>query len=151
MRCPFCDQSNDRVVDSREIRDGRATRRRRVCLDCDRRFTTYEQIEDIHYMVVKKNGQRERFLRSKVARGIMRACEKRPVSPQQMDDLVNAVEKRVLDSPAREISSIEIGEFLMQGLRQLDKVAYVRFASVYLDFKDVREFMDEINQLVKTN
>jgi len=151
MRCPFCDQSNDRVVDSREIRDGRATRRRRVCLDCDRRFTTYEQIEDIHYMVVKKNGQRERFLRSKVARGIMRAFEKRPVSPQQMDDLVDAVEKRVLDSPAREISSIEIGEFLMQGLRQLDKVAYVRFASVYLDFKDVREFMDEINQLVKTN
>ena len=151
MRCPFCDQSNDRVVDSREIRDGRATRRRRVCLDCDRRFTTYEQIEDIHYMVVKKNGQRERFLRSKVARGIMRACEKRPVSPQQMDDLVDAVEKRVLDSPAREISSIEIGEFLMQGLRQLDKVAYVRFASVYLDFKDVREFMDEINQLVKNN
>lgn len=151
MRCPFCDQSNDRVVDSREIRDGRATRRRRVCLDCDRRFTTYEQIEDIQYMVVKKNGQRERFLRSKVARGVMRACEKRPVSPQQLDDLVDAVEKRVLDSPAREISSIEIGEFLMSGLRQLDKVAYVRFASVYLDFKDVREFMDEINQLVKAN
>jgi len=122
-----------------------------VCLDCDRRFTTYEQIEDIHYMVVKKNGQRERFLRSKAARGIMRACEKRPVSPQQLDDLVDAVEKRVLDSPAREISSIEIGEFLMSGLRQLDKVAYVRFASVYLDFKDVREFMDEINQLVKAN
>jgi transcriptional repressor NrdR len=102
-------------------------------------------------MVVKKNGQRERFLRSKVARGVMRACEKRPVSPQQLDDLVDAVEKRVLDSPAREISSIEIGEFLMSGLRQLDKVAYVRFASVYLDFKDVREFMDEINQLVKAN
>ena len=151
MRCPFCDQSNDRVVDSREIRDGRATRRRRVCLGCDRRFTTYEQIEDIHYMVVKKNGQRERFLRSKVSRGVMRACEKRPVSPQQLDDLVDAVEKRVMDSPAREISSIEIGELLMSRLRQLDKVAYVRFASVYLDFKNVREFMDEINELVKTN
>lgn len=151
MRCPFCDQNNDRVVDSREIRDGQATRRRRVCLDCGRRFTTYEQIEEIQFMVVKKNGQRERFSRAKVSRGIMRACEKRPVSPQQLDELVDAVEKRVMDSPAREVSSIEIGEFLMSRLRQLDKVAYVRFASVYLDFKNVHEFMDEINQLVKPN
>jgi transcriptional repressor NrdR len=102
-------------------------------------------------MVVKKGGQRESFERTKVLRGLLRACEKRPVSPQQLEELVNSVEKRVLDSPDREITSIEIGQYLMKRLKQIDKVAYVRFASVYLDFKDVREFMDEISHLVQPN
>jgi transcriptional repressor NrdR len=149
VRCPFCDHDRDRVVDSRESREGTSIRRRRECLGCGRRFTTYERIEDIPFMVVKKNGQRETFDRAKVLRGIMRACEKRPVSPRQLEELVEAVERRVQDSPTREATSLEIGQAVMDGLKQLDKVAYVRFASVYLDFKSVHEFMDEISQLVK--
>jgi len=137
------------VVDSRETRDGRAIRRRRECLACKRRFTTYEMVEDIPYMVVKKGGQREPFDRSKILRGVMRACEKRPVSPQQLESIAEAVEQRVIESPSREITSLEIGRLIMERLKVIDKVAYVRFASVYLDFKNVNEFMDEINQLVK--
>ena len=137
------------MVDSRETRDGRAIRRRRECLACKRRFTTYEMVEDIPYMVVKKGGQREPFDRSKILRGVMRACEKRPVSPQQLESIAEAVEQRVIESPSREITSLEIGRLIMERLKVIDKVAYVRFASVYLDFKNVNEFMDEINQLVK--
>lgn len=149
MRCPFCDRANDdRVLDSREIRDGRAIRRRRQCGECGRRYTTYETIEDIPFMVIKRSGQREVFDRSKVLRGVMRACEKRPVSPQQLEEVAEAVEQRLLDSPSREITSLEIGQIVMAHLRRIDKVAYVRFASVYLDFKSVQEFMNEINQLV---
>lgn len=148
MRCPFCDQENDRVLDSREIRDGRAIRRRRQCGACGRRYTTYETIEDVPFMVVKRNGQREVFDRSKVLRGVLRACEKRPVSPQQLEQLADDVEQHLVDSVSREITSLEIGQMVMDRLRQIDKVAYVRFASVYLDFKSVQEFMNEINQLV---
>jgi transcriptional repressor NrdR len=151
MRCPFCEHEKDRVVDSRESRGGLSVRRRRQCLHCGRRFTTYEQIEEIPYMVVKRGGQRERFDRTKLLRGIMKACEKRPVSPKQLEELVDAIERRLQDSPSREMTSIEIGEILMGRLRQLDKVAYVRFASVYLDFKSVQEFMAELNQLARTS
>lgn len=149
MLCPYCEHGNDRVVDSREARDGRAIRRRRECLSCKRRFTTYETIEDIPYMVIKKGGQREPFDRSKILRGVMRACEKRPVSPQQLEEIAEAVEQRVIEAPSREITSLEIGRLIMDRLKMIDKVAYVRFASVYLDFKSVHEFMDEISQLVK--
>jgi transcriptional repressor NrdR len=149
MLCPYCEHGNDRVVDSREARDGRAIRRRRECLSCKRRFTTYETIEDIPYMVIKKGGQREPFDRSKILRGVMRACEKRPVSPQQLEEIAEAVEQRVIEAPSREITSLEIGRVIMDRLKVIDKVAYVRFASVYLDFKSVHEFMDEISQLVK--
>ena len=151
MRCPYCDHHKDRVVNSRESKDGRSIRRRRECLKCGRRFTSYERIEQIPHMVVKKGGQRESFDRTKVLRGLLRACEKRPVSPQQLEELVDGVERILMDSPDREITSMEIGQHLMTELRKIDKVAYVRFASVYLDFKDVREFMDEISHLVKPN
>lgn len=151
MRCPYCEYEKDRVVDSRESRDGASVRRRRQCLRCNRRFTTYEQIEEIPYMVVKRGGQRERFDRMKLLRGIMKACEKRPVSPKQLEELVEGIERHLQDSPSRELASVEIGEMVMERLRQLDKVAYVRFASVYLDFKSVQEFMAEISQLVRTS
>ena len=150
MRCPFCEHDKDRVVDSRESRDGLSVRRRRECLKCTRRFTTYEHIDEIPYMVVKKGGQREPFDRNKLLRGIMKACEKRPVSPRQLEDLVDGIERTAQDSPSREITSMRVGELVMERLRQIDKVAYVRFASVYLDFKSVHEFMQEISQLVKT-
>ena len=151
MRCPFCEHEKDRVVDSRESRGGLSIRRRRECLECGRRFTTYEQIEEIPYMVVKRGGQRERFDRTKLLRGIMKACEKRPVSPKQLDAIVDDVERTLQDSPSRELTSVEVGERVMERLRQLDKVAYVRFASVYLDFKSVQEFLAEISQLVRTS
>lgn len=151
MRCPYCDFHKDRVVDSRESKEGRSIRRRRECSQCGRRFTSYERIEQIPYMVIKKGGHRETFQRSKILRGLLRACEKRPVSPQQLEELIDAVEQRLTDSSAREISSLEIGQFLMDKLKRIDKVAYVRFASVYLDFKDVQEFMDEISHLVQAN
>ncbi|UCF39118.1 MAG: transcriptional repressor NrdR [Acidobacteriota bacterium] len=151
MQCPFCNHERDRVVDSRESRERSAIRRRRECMSCGRRFTTYERIEDIPYMVIKKEGHREPFERPKILRGLLRACEKRPVSPQQLEELVDSVEKHLMDSPDREISSIEIGQLVMSRLRQLDKVAYIRFASVYLDFKTVQEFMDELSQLVQSN
>ncbi|MEJ2076967.1 MAG: transcriptional regulator NrdR [Acidobacteriota bacterium] len=151
MRCPFCEHEKDRVVDSRESRDGSSIRRRRECLRCGRRFTTYEQIEEIPYMVVKRGGQRERFDRSKLLRGIMKACEKRPVSSKQLEEIVDDIERQLQDSASRELTSVEIGEIVMERLRRLDKVAYVRFASVYLDFKSVQEFMTEISQLVRTS
>src|SRR5271167_2783068 len=136
MKCPFCGFENDKVVDSRESKEGESIRRRRECLKCEKRFTTYERIDEVPYMVVKKDGRREKFDRQKVLNGLLKACEKRPVSMSKLSDLVNRVESKVSDAPDREISTTEIGEFLMDNLRELDKIAYVRFASVYRDFQD---------------
>ncbi len=148
MKCPFCGHLQDKVVDSREAREGDVVRRRRECLRCERRFTTYERIDEIPHMVIKKDGRRERFERGKVLAGLLRACEKRPVPMQKLEAVVDEVEAFVADSPNRERRSSEVGELIMRQLRQLDKVAYVRFASVYLDFKDVKEFMDELRHLL---
>jgi transcriptional repressor NrdR len=149
VKCPFCNHLHDKVVDSRESKEGDAIRRRRECLACDRRFTTYERIDEVPYMVVKKDGRREKFDRQKVLGGLLKACEKRPVSMAKLSDLVNRVESKVSDSPDREISTIEIGEFLMENLRDLDKIAYVRFASVYRDFQDEEAFFNELKLLVR--
>jgi len=150
MKCPFCGHPEDRVVDSRESKEHQAIRRRRECLDCKRRFTTYERVDEIPYMVVKKDGRREKFDRQKILAGLLRACEKRPVSMNRLEEIVNQAEGLVIDAHDREVPSQEIGELLMNRLRELDKVAYVRFASVYLDFKDVKEFMDELKDLLRS-
>ncbi len=149
MKCPFCGFVNDKVVDSRESKEGESIRRRRECLKCERRFTTYERIDEIPYMVVKKDGRREKFERQKVLSGVLRACEKRPVSMGKMEQIVDEAETFVIDSPDRERKTSEIGELIMNRLKKLDKVAYVRFASVYMDFKDVKEFMNELKDLLK--
>ncbi len=149
MNCPFCGHLQDRVVDSRESKEGDAIRRRRQCLACERRFTTYERIDEVPYMVIKKDGRREKFERQKVLNGLLKACEKRPVSMARLSELVNQVEARLLDSPEREISTIEIGEFLMDRLKELDKIAYVRFASVYRDFQDEEAFFNELKTLMR--
>lgn len=150
MRCPFCGFLEDKVVDSRESKDGDSIRRRRECLECGRRFTSYERIDEIPYMVVKKDGRREPFERNKVMSGLLRACEKRPISASQLEAIVDAVEKTVQDSPDRELSTGAIGKVIMRRLKELDKVAYVRFASVYLEFEDVSEFMSELKALVRS-
>jgi transcriptional repressor NrdR len=150
MKCPFCAHLEDKVVDSRESKEGDSIRRRRECLKCERRFTSYERIDEIPYMVIKKDGRRERFDRQKVLAGVMRACEKRPVSMGKMEHIVNQVETFVIDSPERERTSTEVGGVIMEQLKQLDKVAYIRFASVYRDFKDVNEFREELEKLLKT-
>jgi transcriptional repressor NrdR len=150
MRCPFCGFLEDKVVDSRESKDGDSIRRRRECLECGRRFTSYERIDEIPYMVVKKDGRREPFERNKVMSGLLRACEKRPISASQLESIVDAVEKSVQDSPDRELSTGAIGKVIMRRLKELDKVAYVRFASVYLEFEDVSEFMSELKALVRS-
>ena len=149
MRCPFCGHVEDKVVDSREAKIGDTIRRRRQCEKCGRRFTTYERIDEIPYMVVKKDGRREKFDRQKVLAGLLKACEKRPVAMGKLEALVNEIEAHVAESPDRERPATELGELVMNRLKKLDKVAYVRFASVYLDFKDVREFMDELKDLLK--
>jgi transcriptional repressor NrdR len=149
MKCPFCGFANDKVVDSRESKEGESIRRRRECLKCEKRFTTYERIDEIPYMVVKKDGRREKFDRQKVLNGLLRACEKRPISMGKLEQIVNEAEGFVIDSPERERRTSELGELIMNRLRKHDKVAYVRFASVYLDFKDVKEFMDELQHLLK--
>ena len=149
MRCPFCGHVEDKVVDSREAKIGDTIRRRRQCEKCGRRFTTYERIDEIPYMVVKKDGRREKFDRQKVLTGLLKACEKRPVAMGKLEELVNEIEAHVAESPDRERPAAELGELVMNRLKKLDKVAYVRFASVYLDFKDVREFMDELKDLLK--
>jgi transcriptional repressor NrdR len=147
MKCPFCGFENDKVVDSRESKEGGSIRRRRECMKCEKRFTTYERIDEIPYMVVKKDGRREKFERKKVLDGLIRACQKRPISIGQMEQIVNHVEQFVLDSAERERTVIEVGELIMASLKQIDKVAYIRFASVYRDFKDVSEFQSELEQL----
>ncbi len=149
MRCPFCGRAKDRVVDSRESRDGVTIRRRRECASCGRRFTSYERIEDIAYMVVKKNGDREEFDRKKLLSGLHKACEKRPVPAKRLDEIVDAVEQRLHDREDREIGTDEIGSVVMDGLRQLDQVAYVRFASVYRKFEDLDAFMEEVKGLLR--
>jgi transcriptional repressor NrdR len=150
MKCPFCGFLEDKVVDSRETKDGDSIRRRRECLSCNRRFTSYEKIDEIPYMVVKKDGRRETFDRNKVLSGLLRACEKRPISMAQLEKIVNDVEKQVQDTAERELPTTDVGKIIMQKLKELDKVAYVRFASVYLEFEDVSEFMSELKILVKS-
>ena len=149
MRCPFCSHLEDKVVDSREAKDGDSIRRRRECLECGRRFTSYERIDEIPYMVMKKDGRRETFERNKIMAGLLRACEKRPISAAQLEAIVDEVEKHVMDSSDRELPTTDVGKIIMKRLKMLDKVAYVRFASVYLEFEDVSEFMDELKYLVK--
>lgn len=149
MKCPFCAHLDDKVIDSREGRVGDLIRRRRECLKCGRRFTTYERIDEIPYMVIKKDGRRERFERQKILQGLLKACEKRPVPTAKLEAIVDDVERVVHEATERELTTKEIGEMIMQRLRKLDKVAYVRFASVYMDFKDVKEFMSELKGLLK--
>ncbi len=149
MKCPFCGYLEDKVVDSREAREGESIRRRRECLRCERRFTSYERIDEIPYMVIKKDGRREPFDRNKVMAGLLRACEKRPVPSSKLESIVNSVEKYVQESPERERPTSRVGEMIMRRLKELDKVAYVRFASVYLEFEDVSEFMHELKSLVR--
>jgi transcriptional repressor NrdR len=148
MICPFCGFREDRVIDSRESREGDAIRRRRQCLSCERRFTTYERTDEIPYMVVKKDGRREKFDRQKVLAGLLKACEKRPVSMARLAELVDEVEAKLVDSADRELPTTQIGEVLMGRLANLDKIAYVRFASVYRDFQDVETFFNELRNLV---
>jgi transcriptional repressor NrdR len=149
MKCPFCGFVNDKVVDSRESKEAESIRRRRECLQCGKRFTTYERIDEIPYMVVKKDGRREKFDRQKVLNGLLRACEKRPVSIGKLEQIVNEAEAFVIDSPERERTTRELGELLMNELKKHDKVAYLRFASVYLDFKDAEQFLNELQLLLK--
>jgi transcriptional repressor NrdR len=149
VKCPFCSHLDDKVIDSREARTGDLIRRRRECLKCGRRFTTYERIDEIPYMVIKKDGRREKFERQKILQGLLKACEKRPVPVGKLETIVDQAEGFVSESSDRERTTTEIGELLMAQLKKLDKVAYVRFASVYSDFKDVKEFMDELKGLLK--
>jgi len=149
VKCPFCAHLDDKVIDSREARTGDMIRRRRECLKCSRRFTTYERIDEIPYMVIKKDGRREKFDRQKILQGLLKACEKRPVPVGKLEAIVDQAEAFVSEAVDRERTTTEIGELLMAQLKKLDKVAYVRFASVYLDFKDVKEFMDELKGLLK--
>ena len=141
MRCPYCGSFEDKVVDSRDSREGRAIRRRRECLKCMKRFTTYEMVEEVSLMVVKKDGRREPFDRQKILTGISRACQKRPISLEQMEAIVDEIEKTLQASLEREVKTVEIGNLVMEKLKALDKVAYVRFASVYREFKDTTDFM----------
>lgn len=149
MKCPYCSSLSDKVIDSRESQEGEVIRRRRECTDCTRRFTTYERLEQLPYMVIKKDGRREPFDRNKVLSGLLKACEKRPVSPNKLEELTNEVERFVQESKERERPTTKIGELLMRKLKTLDKVAFVRFASVYKDFKDVSEFMNELKSLTQ--
>jgi transcriptional repressor NrdR len=149
VKCPFCAHPEDKVIDSRESREGEWIRRRRECLKCERRFTTYERIDEIPYMVVKKDGRREKFDRQKILSGLLKACEKRPVSMTDIARMIDDVETRLAENTEREMSTTEIGEYLMTRLRGLDKIAYVRFASVYRDFQDVEAFLDEVTDLIR--
>lgn len=148
MMCPFCGHKEDKVIDSRESKEGDVIRRRRQCLGCERRFTTYERSDEIPYMVVKKDGRREKFDRQKVLGGLLKASEKRPVPMSRLAEIVDEVEAKLADSSEREMSTTEVGEMLMERLRNLDKIAYVRFASVYRDFQDVEAFLNELKNLV---
>ncbi|MHB8302492.1 MAG: transcriptional regulator NrdR [Acidobacteriaceae bacterium] len=147
MKCPYCGFTQDRVVDSRESKEADSIRRRRECERCEKRFTTYERLDEIPYMIVKKDGRREKFERQKVLSGLLRACEKRPVAAAQLEAIVNDVESFVVDSAERERSSADIGEMIMRELKTRDTVAYIRFASVHRDFKDVNEFKSELESL----
>jgi transcriptional repressor NrdR len=147
MTCPFCRHRQDRVIDSRESKEGDLIRRRRECLKCLRRFTTYERSDEIPYMVVKRDGRRERFERQKVLEGLLRACEKRPVPVAKLAEVVDAVESELAENPDREMATGAIGELVLERLKKLDKIAYVRFASVYRDFQDAESFLVELKDL----
>src|SRR4026208_2137320 len=149
MKCPYCAHLGDKVVDSRESKEGEVIRRRRECLGCGRRFTSYERIDEIPYMVVKKDGRRERFDRQKLVGGLLKACEKRPVRVAALEAIADIVETSLQDKPEREITAEEIGAYVMKELRHLDQVAFVRFASVYRNFRDVDEFKHELNELLR--
>ncbi len=150
MKCPFCGSLEDRVIDSRMSKEGDVIRRRRECLKCERRFTSYERIEDVLPAVVKKDNRREPFERNKILAGLKKACEKRPISTETLEAIVDGIEKRLLELGVKEIQSSWIGEEVMSALKELDKVAYVRFASVYRQFKDINELMDEVKSLFET-
>jgi transcriptional repressor NrdR len=149
MRCPYCEHSESKVIDSRESKNGMCVRRRRECLSCKRRFTTYEKIEEILYMVVKKDGSRQPFDGQKLLQGMLKACEKRPVPLAKLEEVVEEVESRLMERPDKEMNASEIGLLVMNRLKALDTVAYVRFASVYREFKDVVEFKQELESLLK--
>ena len=149
MKCPFCSHPESSVIDSRTSKDNLSIRRRRVCDECGNRFTTYERVEEVVPLVVKKDSRREAFDRSKILNGVIKACEKRPVSLNQIEKLVERVERRVQDSGDKEIKSSQIGQEIMKELHELDQVAYVRFASVYRQFKDLNEFMEELKELIE--
>jgi len=149
MTCPFCRHRQDRVIDSRESKEGDLIRRRRECLKCMRRFTTYERSDEIPYMVVKRDGRRERFDRQKVLEGLLRACEKRPVPIAKLAEVVDAVESALAENPEREVSTAAIGDLVLERLKKLDKIAYVRFASVYKDFQDAESFLVELKDLFR--
>ena len=150
MKCPFCAHLEDKVVDSRESKEGEVIRRRRECLECGRRFTSYERIDEIPYMVVKKDGSRERFERQKLVAGMLKACEKRPVSVSALEKIADQVEATLQERPEKEMGTSEIGQLVMDELKRLDKVAYVRFASVYRHFRDIGEFMTELKDLLNS-
>jgi transcriptional repressor NrdR len=148
MKCPYCGHLRDKVVDSRESKEGEVIRRRRECLACGKRFTSYERLDEIPYMVVKKDGTRERFERQKLIAGLLKACEKRPVSVAALEGVADRVEATLQERPEKEIATEDIGAFVMEELKHLDKVAYVRFASVYRHFRDIGEFMSELTDLL---
>lgn len=150
MKCPFCGTIEDKVIDSRTSKEGDAIRRRRECLKCGKRFTSYERVEDVIPMVVKKDGRREAFERTKILKGLEKACEKRPVSVEALETVIDSIEKKLISLGVKEINSPWIGEEVMSSLRELDKVAYVRFASVYRQFKDINELMNEVKTLFET-
>lgn len=147
MKCPFCGSVEDRVIDSRTSKEGDSIRRRRECLKCGKRFTSYERVDDIIPMVIKKDGRRESFDRAKIRSGLKKACEKRPISIDMLEGVVDSIEKKLIGMGVKEIPSTWIGEEVMASLRETDKVAYVRFASVYRQFKDINELMDEVKNL----
>ncbi len=149
MRCPFCNQENTRVVDSRPVEENNSIRRRRLCDACGKRFTTYEKVETIPLIVIKKDMSREQYNRAKVEDGVLRACYKRPISVEELDEAIDVIETRIFNEGEREIPSARIGEIVMEQLKTLDGVAYVRFASVYREFKDVNTFMDELKKILE--
>jgi transcriptional repressor NrdR len=149
MKCPFCNHPESKVIDSRESKKGLSIRRRRECISCKKRFTTYEKIEEIPYMVVKKDGSRQPFDSQKLLRGLLKACEKRPIPVRKLEEIVEEIENKVQERPDKEIKASEIGLHVMEKLKEFDKVAYVRFASVYREFKDVLEFKKELETLLK--
>lgn len=148
MKCPFCGHENTRVIDSRPADENNSIRRRRICDECDKRFTTYEKVETIPLIIIKKDNNRETYDRSKIEAGMLRACHKRPISAEQIEKLVDAVETDIFQLEEKEISSGIIGEYVMERLKELDMVAYVRFASVYREFKDINTFMDELKKVL---
>jgi transcriptional repressor NrdR len=149
MMCPFCQFKEDKVIDSRESKEGDVIRRRRQCLKCERRFTTYERSDEIPFMVIKKDGRREKFDRQKVLNGLLKACEKRPIGMGKLAEIVDEIESQLVESADRELSTTAIGEMLMDRLQLLDKIAYVRFASVYRDFQDVEAFLSELKDVLQ--